>query len=124
MQNYVSGSSPACRTGRSTAGGETSVLAISSLVLAIISLLVSWLSIPAILCGHFALVRIKRGRGLVGGRKIALAGTVTGYLVLAALIVFSTLGSYVRESVARSAAKEQIFALSAALEMYRADNGI
>ncbi len=57
-------------------------LAVWSLVLGILSLTVcfSFAGIPAVICGHLASGRIKRSGGLVGGRDLALAGLIIGYI--------------------------------------------
>ncbi len=41
------------------------------------------LSIPAVICGHKSLSRIKRSAGTLSGDGLAIAGLVTGYLGLA-----------------------------------------
>ena len=65
----------------------TSGLAISSLVCGILSftLLPILASIPAIICGHMALSEIKRSPGAIGGRGMALTGTIMGYITVAIL---------------------------------------
>lgn len=59
----------------------TSGLAIASLVLGIF--LFFPLSIPAIVLGHIALSQIKKSAGRIGGRGLAIAGLVLGYLGIA-----------------------------------------
>jgi hypothetical protein len=61
---------------------KSSALAIWSLVLGILSLTCFWLftAIPAVICGHMAVSRIKRSGGLIEGRGLALAGMITGYV--------------------------------------------
>jgi len=70
---------------------QNSGLAIASLVLGIIGMLVCGvgvlLGIPAVICGHMALPKIKRSGGAVTGSGMAIAGLVTGYVA----IVFSLL---------------------------------
>ena len=61
-------------------GPPASGLAIASLVLAICSLLVYITCVPAVICGHAALSRIKGSGGQIGGRGLALAGLIVGYL--------------------------------------------
>jgi hypothetical protein len=78
------------------AAAPTNGLAIASLVCGIIGLLgfcccVSWIfPIPAIICGHMGLNRANRGSG--GGRGMAIAGLIMGYLsvLLIAASVVST----------------------------------
>ena len=60
---------------------KTSGLAIASLVLGIF--LFFPLSIPAIVLGHIALSQIKKSAGMIGGRGLAIAGLVLGYLGIA-----------------------------------------
>lgn len=60
---------------------RTSGLAIWSLVLGILALLLAGLTaIPAVICGHLALGKIKRSAGAQSGGGLAIAGLVTGYL--------------------------------------------
>ncbi|MEV4629654.1 DUF4190 domain-containing protein [Micromonospora sp. NPDC049523] len=73
----------------------TSGLAVTSLVLGIFGVLGGWclLGIPCILAvifGHFALYGMRDGR--VGGRGLAIAGLVLGYLVVAPAIVLTMMG--------------------------------
>jgi Domain of unknown function (DUF4190) len=64
---------------------RTSGLAIASMVLGIVW--VFWIgSILAVIFGHIALSQIKRSMGTVGGKGMAIAGLVLGYLGLASLI--------------------------------------
>lgn len=60
----------------------TSGLAITSLVLGILGLLTFVPSIPAVICGHVALGRIKQSSSALGGRSVAMAGLILGYLVV------------------------------------------
>jgi type II secretory pathway pseudopilin PulG len=60
---------------------KTSGMAIGSLVLGIF--LFFPLSIPAIVLGHIALSQIKKSAGRIGGRGLAIAGLVLGYLGIA-----------------------------------------
>jgi hypothetical protein len=69
----------------SPAQPATSALAIWSLVLGILSLVCFsiFTAIPGVICGHKALSRIKLSGGGLGGRGLAIAGLVTGYLGIA-----------------------------------------
>jgi type IV pilus assembly protein PilA len=60
---------------------KTSGLAIASLVLGIF--LFFPLSIPGVIFGHIALSQIKNSAGRIGGRGLAIAGLVLGYLGIA-----------------------------------------
>lgn len=58
-------------------------LSIASLVCGILTLLTCIITgIPAIICGHMALSKIKKSGGAVGGKGMAIAGLVMGYLSL------------------------------------------
>jgi len=72
------------------AQGETEPLAIASLVLGILSCGCGCLTgIPAIICGHMALNRIKESGERLGGRPLAIVGLVFAYVML----VLSLLGT-------------------------------
>jgi hypothetical protein len=69
---------------------KNSRLAIWSLVLGILGLVFLIIcigpvlfSIPAVICGHLALGRIKRSAGALGGHGLALGGLITGYAAIA-----------------------------------------
>ncbi len=80
-------------TGYAPAGvvvtGGTSGLAITSLVLALVSFCGFGIltSVPAVICGHIALGRINQSNGAIGGRGLALAGLIIGYIVIAINII-------------------------------------
>jgi competence protein ComGC len=65
---------------------KTSTLAVWSLVLGILGLVLTvvcltiFLAIPAVICGHKALSRIKGSAGALAGHGMAIAGLVTGYV--------------------------------------------
>jgi hypothetical protein len=63
----------------------TSCLAIAALVLGILGLLLSPLSIPAIICGALGVGRT--GEGKMGGHGIAVAGLVLGCISLAVWLI-------------------------------------
>jgi hypothetical protein len=60
---------------------KTASLAVWSLVLGILSLLCFSIltAVPAVICGHKALNRIKNSSGTLGGNGLAIGGLVTGY---------------------------------------------
>ncbi len=73
----------------------TSGLAIASLICGILGLVLScmfmsFLGIPAVICGHMAMHQIENSRNLVVGRGMALAGLICGYLCL--LITLTMVG--------------------------------
>ena len=63
---------------------RTSALAIWSLILAVFSFTCGWLftAIPAVICGHVARARIRKSGGTLGGKGIATAGLILGYIAL------------------------------------------
>jgi Domain of unknown function (DUF4190) len=70
----------------------TSGVATTSMILGIIGIVTGCCSfglpsLAAIICGHVAIGQTKSGT--VGGRGMAVAGLVLGYIVLAPAIVFS-----------------------------------
>lgn len=66
---------------------KTSSLAVWSLILGILSIFLFCLplvmAIPAVICGHTALSRIKRSGGMMTGDGLAIGGLVTGYIGIA-----------------------------------------
>ena len=67
-------------------GAKNSGLAICSLVLAILGLTCFgsiFTAIPAVICGHVALRRIRRSGGAMTGNGFAMAGLIIGYVVIA-----------------------------------------
>jgi hypothetical protein len=87
--------SPVTTAGRAIPGQAPSQgLAIASLICGILCLLTCWifyicipLAIAAIVMGHIAMSKAKRNPELNGGRGVAKAGAVTGYLGLVSSIV-------------------------------------
>ena len=71
---------------------KTSGLAIWSLVLGIMSLVLICISplfaIPAVICGHIALKRIKYSGGELEGNGLATGGLITGYVGIAFSVFF------------------------------------
>ena len=67
----------------SSTPSRTSGLAIASLILGILSF-GFWIvtGLPAVICGHVSLSKIKKASGAIGGRGLAIAGLITGYLGL------------------------------------------
>ena len=63
---------------------RTPPVAIWSLILAVLSFTCGWLftAIPAVICGHIARAKIRRSGGALGGRGIATAGLILGYIAL------------------------------------------
>src|SRR5436190_5409018 len=63
---------------------RTAPAAIWSLVLAILSFTCGWLvtAIPAVICGHVARSKIRKSGGGLGGKGVATAGLILGYIAL------------------------------------------
>lgn len=74
----------------------TSGLAIASLVCGIMGMVTCLFlpGLPAVVCGHLALGRIAASGGRLGGRGMAIAGLVTGYLSLLVLVGFVVLMAF------------------------------
>ena len=72
---------------------QTSGLAVTSLVLGILSCSIIPLlpAIPAVICGHLAKSNIRASAGRLKGDGMALAGLITGYLSFAMLPIFAIL---------------------------------
>ena len=82
---------PAGYPGVLPAGSQSNGLAIASMILGIVGFLFGLLTaIPAVITGHMALNRIKQNPAL-GGRGMAIAGLVLGYLVIAVAAIFIVL---------------------------------
>jgi Domain of unknown function (DUF4190) len=64
---------------------RTPPVAICSLILAVLSFTCGWLftAIPAVICGHVARAKIRRSGDTLGGKGIATAGLILGYIALA-----------------------------------------
>jgi type II secretory pathway pseudopilin PulG len=74
--HLLSGSPPIPPSGLQ----ENSGMAITSMVLGISSFLCGITAIPAVICGHIALGKIKRSGRQLTGEGFAIAGLITGYL--------------------------------------------
>src|SRR5437870_6075970 len=63
---------------------RTAPAAIWSLVLAILSFTCGWLvtAIPAVICGHIARSKIRKSGGALGGKGVATAGLILGYIAV------------------------------------------
>lgn len=67
---------------------RTSGLAVTSLVLGILSVFLSCITgVPAIIFGHVALSQIKSSMGMIEGKGMAIAGLIFGYLCTVGLIL-------------------------------------
>src|SRR5881396_2965439 len=63
---------------------RTAPAVIWSLVLAVLSFFCGWLvtAIPAVICGHIARSKIRKSSGALGGKGVATAGLILGYIAL------------------------------------------
>src|SRR5215467_4400100 len=63
---------------------HTPAVALWILILAVLSFTCGWLftAIPAVICGHIARLKIRKSGGVLGGKGIATAGLVLGYIAL------------------------------------------
>src|SRR4030095_5604710 len=68
---------------------HTPAVAIWSLILAVLSFTCGWLftAIPAVICGHGARSKIRKSGGALGGKGIATAGLILGYIALVLCIM-------------------------------------
>ncbi len=100
----------------------TSGLAIASLVLSILGL-----GLPAVICGHLALGSIKRSGGTEGGKGLAIAGLVIGYLsmLVGIFVIIAVLaaGAAIKERIPIYETRSDIVSLSLALSTYRTEYG-
>jgi type II secretory pathway pseudopilin PulG len=73
--------------------GETSGLAITSLVLGILSFLCFsiFASIPGVICGHIARSNIRKSQGRQKGEGLALGGLICGYINIAMVPIMAAL---------------------------------
>ena len=73
----------------------TSGLAIASMVCGIVGIMLCYvnglLALPAVICGHMALKKIDNSLTPMGGRGMAIAGLVTGYIGLLFQLLFIAL---------------------------------
>ena len=112
---------------------RTSGLALASMILGILSFLtVGLTSLPAVICGHLSLSRIKKAAGAVSGHGFAVAGLVMGYVGLCffALFVLGVLAgialpvfNQVQEKGRITKSMAEAKQVGLALKTYAVDNG-
>ena len=84
-------------------------LAITSLVLGLSSLLLSLITgIPAIICGHMALGKIKRSQGSLSGNGMAITGLVLGYISIPLILVIAAMAAMVTPIILKTQKKAEI----------------
>jgi Domain of unknown function (DUF4190) len=99
---------------------RTPPVAIWSLILAVLSFTCGWLvtAIPAVICGHIARAKIRKSGEALGGRGIATAGLVLGYIAL----VLGIMGIPLLVSMIQSD-RERLQRLSAERKEIASDDG-
>ena len=102
-------------------------LAIWSLVLALLSWICTSLitAIPAIICGHIALRRIKRSSKHAAGKRMALVALIISYLYLITIIIAIGYASHqiFRTMDNVNIAQNDFRKISRALELWKNDHG-
>lgn len=83
----------AARSSTPLPDAKTSGMAVASMICGILGLLLWLPCIPAIILGHLGLSAIKKSAGALKGSGMAVAGLVTGYIMIAALPVIAILAS-------------------------------
>jgi type II secretory pathway pseudopilin PulG len=71
---------------------ENSGLALASMILGISGFLCGVTAIPAIICGHIALGKIKQSQGRIAGNGFAITGLITGYISLVIMMIAMVAG--------------------------------
>lgn len=103
---------------------QTSGLAIASLVFGILSILGAVFCgafLVAIICGHIALSQIKRSGGALGGRGLAVAGLILGYVpgvIAICVVVFMVLTGGLMQFKLQSDIKEERSRQEKVIESY------
>src|SRR5882762_1564804 len=99
---------------------RTAPAAIWSLVLAILSFFCGWLitAIPAVICGHVARSKLRKSGGALGGKGIATAGLILGYIAL----VLGIMGIQLLVSMIQSD-RERLHRLSTQQKAIASDDG-
>lgn len=92
-------SSRRAESRREVAVGKRKGLAIASLVCAIIGGWASTATIPAIICGHLALSRMKKNPQEFGGKGMALAGLILGYFGLGLAMLLGVTRGYTKAMI-------------------------
>lgn len=111
------------------ARAETSGLAITALVLGVMSVFASiFTGLPAIICGHLARAQIKKSEGALTGGGLALTGLIFGYIfttlfvVIMASVMVPTYGR-VHTTAQRSVDASNLRQIGQASLIYASDNG-
>lgn len=117
-----------------TEQAKTAGVAIASLVCGIAGLMCFGPlgAIPAVICGHIAMSRIKASGGALQGEGLALAGLIMGYVsiafmaVILPLLVAIAVPNFIRarETTQRNVCCNQIRQLDAAKTQYALESGL
>ena len=112
---------------------KNSGLATASLVLGILSIVLMIIcigplfAIPAVICGHIALSKIKRSGGTLGGSGTAIAGLVTGYISLALIPFLAAIAipNFVRarDTAQKNACINNLRVIDTAKQQWALENG-
>jgi competence protein ComGC len=81
------------------------VLGIAAVILCLVGPL---FAIPAVICGHMAMGRIKRSGGTLRGHGLALAGLITGYLSIVLIPVIALLAAIAIPNFVRARSTAQM----------------
>ena len=108
----------------------SSGLAVATLILGITSFLF-WIvaSIPAIICGHIALHRIKKAGYQITGRGMALAGTICGYcslllsILITSIIIAGPVMAHKKAEANAELDRKHAIQLHTLLKKYESDHG-
>ena len=100
---------PAALAASPAAGAQQSGLAITSLVLGILSMVGCSIvaGIPAIITGHMARKRAAQAPGTFGGAGLALGGLIMGYISLAILPFVAIMAGLMLPALAKAKTKAQ-----------------
>lgn len=88
----LSAPAPLFQAGAPAPAGKraTSGLAVGSLICGILSFLTCGITmLPAVILGHIALSKIKESGGALGGRGMAIAGLIMGYMIVPVAIFWA-----------------------------------
>ena len=84
-------------------------------------------AIPAVICGHMALGRIKRSGGALGGSGLAITGLVLGYMMIASLPIIVSIAVPVFNVIQTNSIQAQSASnarqIIAACKLYAGDHG-
>lgn len=102
-------------------------MALSGFVLGLLALCTCFIGplfgLPAVLCSHHALARVRESKGALTGRRLAIAGLVMGYAVMAlfaAMVMLITFGGHTQDpAIACTGNLKQILL---GLTMYASDS--